>query len=89
MSTRFLKPSQPLGSLSDHIGRHWVSLICQNCQRVVTHDPIDLIDRLGKDMPCAELTRRARCQRCGLRVAQFQISGGGGMAGMLKPRMPD
>lgn len=54
----------PIGTLRDEVGRHWIWLHCR-CGHAVKHDPADLADRLGQTLPLKDLVRRSRCRACG------------------------
>jgi hypothetical protein len=64
---------EPIGTLRDQVEhRHWIWLHC-TCGRGTKHDPAELADRLGADMPLARLVRASRCCACGARGAMLTI----------------
>lgn len=62
----------PSGTILDQIGRHWIWLHCP-CGRATKHDPGDLAERLGPDLPLKDLARRARCRVCGAAGSMLTI----------------
>jgi hypothetical protein len=69
-----MRPAQPepLGALADQMGRHWIWLHC-NCGRGTKHNPADLAEQFGPNLPLRHLTSRARCRACGARGATLTI----------------
>lgn len=60
----------PIGNLSDSVGQEWLWLHCRSCYTATKHDPLDILERLGRDITMADLIARAICARCGARNAQ-------------------
>lgn len=69
-------PPDPIGTLADHMGRHWLTLFCGDfgCGYSRRFDPADLAEQLGATYPLARLVRRSVCSRCGHKGARLQIA---------------
>ncbi len=62
-----------IGRLCDQVGEHWIWLRCAGCGTATKHDPADLAERLGLELPLSRLIERAKCARCGKRGATLTL----------------
>lgn len=62
-----------VGNVGDHVGRDWLWLQCQQCQHSTRLDPLDVIERAGRDISLWTLLERARCSTCGGRRPELRL----------------
>ena len=66
------RPPLTVVKLSDHFGQYVLILTC-TCGHTRTAQPKTLAHLAGWDAPLAELVKRLRCSKCGLRQCSASV----------------